>query len=243
MIVLITDFGISDPYIGQLQAAISQIAPEARVINLFPDLPAFAIQESSYLLAAYQDYFPANTVFLCVVDPGVGTDRAPVVVKAQNKIFVGPDNGLFEIVKRRSDQPLQWRIDYQPEDCSGSFHGRDIFAPVAAMLDRGETPPLSPMELNRAFTDWPDDLCRIIYQDHYGNAMTGIRGTEVADVDYFLLAGARLNYRRTFAEGNEGEAFWYRNSNGLIEFAMNQASVSQHLHLSTGDEFEWKTGA
>lgn len=241
MIVLLTDFGVRDPYIGQMQAAICREAPYTDVINLFPELPAFAVQESAYLLASYQEYFPENTVFLCVVDPGVGTEREPVIIRAQDKWFVGPDNGLFDVIKMRSSLFQQWRINYCPEGCSDSFHGRDIFAPVAAMLKRGEMPDSTQVKADTPSTHWPEELQRIIYCDHYGNAMTGIRSSATNDCDRFEICGNELSYARTFAEAGS-QPFWYMNSNGLVEFALNQGSIVNLLQLEVGDEFCWIAG-
>ena len=140
MIVLFTDFGLSGPYMGQLQAAIFKESPAAQVVNLFADAPAHDARRSAYLLAAYAGEFPAPTVFVCVVDPGVGSDRRALALEAGGRWFVGPDNGLLGIVARRAPGPAWWRIAWRPERLSASFHGRDLFAPVAAWLDRGERP-------------------------------------------------------------------------------------------------------
>lgn len=238
MIVLLTDFGARDPYIGQMKAVIYQDAPDTPVINLFPELPPFAVMESAYLLAAYQEVFPDDTVFLCVVDPGVGTNRLPVILRANNRWFVGPENGLFDIVKMRHPLSEQWCLEGQPQDCSTTFHGRDIYAPAAAIIARGKMPRVKNMPAVQLHQDWPDDLQRIVYCDHYGNAMTGIRSSEVSDDDRFQVAGRELSYHRTFAEAAT-EPFWYYNSNGLVEFAMNQASVTDTLQLKVGDELSW----
>ena len=123
------------------------------IIDLFADAPAYDPQASAYLLAAYIGEFAPGTVFLCVVDPGVGSDRAPCVVHADGKWFVGPDNGLFELVVRRArDQVRCWRIDWVPSRLSATFHGRDLFAPVAAQLARGEIPAGEPVADRRHAT-------------------------------------------------------------------------------------------
>jgi S-adenosylmethionine hydrolase len=106
---------------------------------LFDDVPSFDPKATAYLLSAYAADFPDNAVFVCVVDPGVGSDRAPIVVKAGEQWFVGPDNGLFEILLRRREATT-WRITWQPDRLSASFHGRDLFAPVAAKLALGSDP-------------------------------------------------------------------------------------------------------
>ena len=131
MIVLVTDFGLAGPYTGQVKAVLTQAAPGVPVIDLFADAPAGNAKASAYLLAAYAAWFPAGTVFLSVVDPGVGSERAPVVVEADGRWYVGPGNGLFELVRRRAAVSRCWEITWRPATLSNSFHGRDLFAPVA----------------------------------------------------------------------------------------------------------------
>src|SRR6516225_9998574 len=176
MIALFTDFGFLGPYTGQLKVVLCLAAPKVAVIDLFADAPAGDPKASAYLLAAYAAWFPAGTVFLCVVDPGVGGARPPVIVEADNRWYVGPGNGVFELIQRRAAKARSWEIGWKPERLSASFHGRDLFAPVAAMLTRGAPPPgLLGKEVADRQTDWPDDLCEIVYVDHFGNAMTGLR--------------------------------------------------------------------
>src|SRR5262245_30636537 len=141
MILLFTDFGLAGPYTGQMKAVLRQRAPEIPAIDLFADAPMQNPKAAAYLLAAYAAWFPSGSVFLCVVDPGVGGERPPVMVKADGRWFVGPGNGLFEIVMRRAQSAEAWEIAWQPEHLSASFHGRDLFAPVAAMIAKGEAAP------------------------------------------------------------------------------------------------------
>ncbi|MBX6322432.1 MAG: SAM-dependent chlorinase/fluorinase, partial [Rhodospirillaceae bacterium] len=138
MIVLFTDFGLHGPYTGQVKAVLHGMAPGMPQIDLFADAPAGDPRASAYLLAAYATWFPAGTVFLCVVDPGVGGPRPAVIVEADGRWYVGPGNGLFEMVVRRAAIARRWDIAWRPERLSRSFHGRDLFAPVAAMLARGD---------------------------------------------------------------------------------------------------------
>jgi S-adenosylmethionine hydrolase len=141
MIVLFTDFGLEGPYTGQMKAVLHRTAPGIAIIDLFADASAGNPRASAYLLAAYAAWFPAGTVFVCVVDPGVGSERPAVMVEADGRWYVGPGNGLFEILQRRAERTRCWEIDWKPERISASFHGRDLFAPVAAMLARGDSPP------------------------------------------------------------------------------------------------------
>jgi S-adenosylmethionine hydrolase len=176
VIVLFTDFGLQGPYTGQMKAVLHRMAPGIPVVDLFANAPFGNPRASAYLLAAYAEWFAAATVFLAVVDPGVGGTRPPIILEANGRWYVGPGNGLFELVERRATSKRSWDIDWKPERLSASFHGRDLFAPVAAMLARGEPPPGRPRrdDAHRG-KDWPDDLCEIVYIDHYGNAMTGLR--------------------------------------------------------------------
>jgi S-adenosylmethionine hydrolase len=230
MIVLFTDFGPAGPYVGPMRAVLARESPGVPVVELMSDAPSFAPRAAAYLLAALAPDFPPDAVFLAVVDPGVGGPRPPVVAEADGQRFVGPGNGLFEIVLRRAARARLWEIAWRPDKLSSTFHGRDLFAPVAARLATGRTvaraetvPPRHP--------DWPDDLAEIVYVDAYGNAMTGLRaGT--------LPGGATINglaRAHTFSSVRPGEAFWYENANGLAEIAVNRGSAAATLGLKVGD--------
>ncbi|MSP50267.1 MAG: hypothetical protein EXQ95_13200 [Alphaproteobacteria bacterium] len=235
MILLFTDFGLDGPYVGQMKAVLHRDAPGVPVIDLFADAPAFDVRRSAYLLAAYTVEFPPPAVVLAVVDPGVGGDRLPLVVEADGRHFVGPDNGLLDLVWRRATERRVGAIDWRPERLSASFHGRDLFAPVAARLASGATVPLAPVgALSAAARDWPDDLPEIVYVDRYGNAMTGLRAEAVPPGATLEVAGRRLARRRTFSDAAEGEAFWYENANGLVEVSVNRGRADRDLGLVVG---------
>ena len=255
MIALFTDFGLEGPYIGQMKAVLSRLAPAVPVIDLFADLPPFDAQAAAYLLAAYAPELPTGAVLLCVVDPGVGGPRRPAVVEADGRLYVGPDNGLFEIVTRRAKEARWWEIVWRPERLSPSFHGRDLFAPVAARLARGERLPDEPSEavadsdgepplgiardldaLRRP--DWPDDLARIVYIDRFGNAMTGLRADTLDRGTVLRLGAQRLSHGHTFGDVAPGTALWYANSNGLVEIAVNQGRADATLGIAIGTPVE-----
>lgn len=235
MIVLFTDFGLAGPYTGQVKAVLAAEAPGVPVIDLFADAPAGDPKAAAYLLAAYCGWFAEGTVFLCVVDPGVGGPRPPVIVEADGRRFVGPGNGLFELVQRRARRVETCEMTWRPERMSATFHGRDLFAPAAAMLARGEAIPgdARPADWMRR-PDWPDDLAEIVYVDHYGNAMTGLRAAMLGEGARLLAAGRELARARTFGDVTEGEAFWYENSNGLAEITVNRGRAAQALGLTVG---------
>lgn len=239
MLVLFTDFGARDLYSGQVKAVLAQQAPEIPAVDLLHEVPAFNVAAGAYLLAALSFRFPAGSVFLAVVDPGVGSGRAAVVVEADARFYIGPDNGLLSVVAGRSRECRVWRIEWRPERLAPSFHGRDLFAPLAALIARGAFPHdrLKLADSLEVKLD-PSDFLQVIYVDHYGNAMTGIRGQAVERSATLRVRGACLKFARVFAEAPKGEAFWYENSIGLVEIAVNQGSAAQTLGLAVGQQVE-----
>ncbi|HLH10702.1 MAG TPA: SAM-dependent chlorinase/fluorinase [Methylovirgula sp.] len=239
MIVLFTDFGLHGPYTGQVKAVLHRMAPAISAIDLFADAPAGNPKASAYLLAAYAEWFAEQTIFLAVVDPGVGSARPAIILEADGRWYVGPGNGLFELVERRASHARCWDIAWKPEGLSASFHGRDLFAPVAAMLARGEFAPREPRQDDaHRRKDWPDDLSEIVYIDHFGNAMTGLRARMLAGGTRLAVAGRILERAGTFSDRSEGTPFWYENSNGLAEIAVNGARADGVLGLAIGTPVE-----
>jgi S-adenosylmethionine hydrolase len=235
MILTVTDFGVAGPYLAQMHAAAKAEAPAADVLDLIADLPAFRPLPAGYLLAALAPAFPAGSVFVCVVDPGVGSSRGALVVCARDRWFVGPDNGLMATVAKRDPEAAVWTLDWRPAELSASFHGRDLFAPVAGMLANGAEVPGTPTD-PAGIVGWdaPPDLPEIVYVDAYGNAITGLRAATLrADAD-LLAGGRRIARARTFSDVPVGSALWYANSNGLAEVAVNQGRADADLGLGAG---------
>jgi S-adenosylmethionine hydrolase len=234
MILLFTDFGAEGPYLGQMEAVLRCQAPGVDVINLLSNAPAGDPRRSAYLLAALCRCFPPESIFLAVVDPGVGGGRLPVVLQADGRWFVGPDNGLFNVVAVQSSES-EWRlIDWRPDRLSASFHGRDLFAPVAARIARGDWTWGSARPGVPDLSAWPADSPEIIYFDHYGNAITGVRYNAGFDGLDLAVNGRHIPHAETFCAVAEGEAFWYGNSMGLIEIAVNRGRADHGLKLAPG---------
>jgi S-adenosylmethionine hydrolase len=238
MIATFTDFGIEGPYLGQVRAALQQVVPGVPVVDLFTDLPAFNVQAAAYLIPAYSQYLPADAICLCVVDPGVGSDRAAIALQADGRWYVGPDNGLLSIVARRASNVEVYNIGWRPARLSDSFHGRDLFAPVCGMLAQRKNIFAQTLSTGDwCEPDWPDDLNEVVYIDSYGNAVTGWRA-DCLDKDAVIdLGGITCTYRRVFAECEPGQAFWYRNANGLAEIAAAHSSAEALLNMAVGRSF------
>jgi S-adenosylmethionine hydrolase len=239
MIALYTDFGAGDIYVGQMKAAILARHPAATVIDLLHDAPRFSIAPGAHLLAALVQRFERGTVSVAVVDPGVGTDRDAVVVQADERWYVGPDNGLLSVIAARASQRRTWRIVWRPRELSTSFHGRDLFAPIAADLDRGEFPQdkLEPIDALRVRLG-AGDLAEVIHVDRYGNAITGLRARNVDRDATMRVRDRALRRADVFAAVAEGDVFWYENSIGLVEIAANRASAADLLGVRIGDPIE-----
>jgi S-adenosylmethionine hydrolase len=239
MIVLYTDFGADDVYVGQMKAALLAIAPAVPIVDLLHSAPAFHVRGAAHLLCALQQRFAPGTVFVAVVDPGVGTARDAVALHADGKWYVGPDNGLLSIVAARAAAAQASRIVWRPQSLSESFHGRDLFAPVAARIATGALPPgtLQPAQGLAVQFD-ASDAREVIYIDHYGNALSGLRAANVPRSATVGVRGERLSYARVFGEAPEKRLFWYENSVGLVEIAASRASAAALLGIAIGEPIE-----
>lgn len=235
-IALITDFGKGGPYVGQMYGVLDGMAPGVPVIDLISDLPAFRPDLSAYMLPQLVRDLPNDTLYICVVDPGVGSERAILALQVDGNYYVAPDNGLLAMVVRRAQHWRGWRVAWRPPRLSASFHGRDLFAPLAAALVKtGEVAGLPLEEDGIVGHDWPDEMLRVIYRDHYGNLWSGIRADRVRPSARVVAGGYCLPFARTFSDVPRGVGFWYENAFGLLELAINQGSADQTLGLVPGD--------
>jgi S-adenosylmethionine hydrolase len=208
-------------------------APRVPVLDALHDAPDFGIERAAHLLSALATEYPRGSVFLAVVDPGVGGKRDPIVIQADGRSFVGPDNGLLSVLWQRARRKKCFRIAWRPKRLTSSFHGRDLFAPMAAALERKRLPRgwLTAKGSPDVLLD-AADLAKVIYIDHYGNCVTGMRAASVARNARIRAGGRVLRYARTF-EYAKGP-FWYENSMGLVEIAAPRASAARLLRLRVG---------
>jgi S-adenosylmethionine hydrolase len=251
-IALLTDFGTTDSYAGILKGMIAKIAPEARVIDLTHEILPYDLLQAGLILYQSYRYFPPHTIFVCVVDPGVGSERRPILIKTKNYFFIGPDNGLFTLAL--ADQEIEKVIhltqsQYFLEPLSSTFHGRDIFTPVAAHLSLGIPadqfgPEVSDYKRLEDFfpqVEKKEIVGKILSIDRFGNAITNLSHSflkkHISDLKFSLSIGKRkLSAMKThYAEGEKKKPFFLFGSSGLLEIAMNQGSAAHLLKMKRGD--------
>jgi S-adenosylmethionine hydrolase len=252
MITLTTDFGLEDPYVGSMKGVILSINPRVRVIDIAHQLPAHHIIRAAYLLREVCPRFPPETIHVAVIDPGVGGQRRPVLLKIEDRFYIGPDNGVFGLLLEDFTLQGAWRLD-NPEfflpSVSQTFHGRDIFAPVAAHLAAGIPPasfgPTITDPEQRPFPPHYEETAelrgQVVWVDRFGNCITNLPNKVVSrwarGASYVIQAASkRMTQVSTSYESTpEGEALALFNSVGLLEIACNQARADRSLGLAEGD--------
>lgn len=235
MIYLFSDFSYQGPYLGQLKSVLYEQATNAVVIDLMHDAPAFNSRASAHLLAASMLSISRDSIVLAIVDPGVGSDRKGVVLRADSRWYVGPDNGLLDVVAQRAHAAQWYEIIYDNPNASRSFHGRDIFAPVAAMLSNEIELTQYLRKIDNTMQVVSTDLAEIIYIDRFGNLMSGLRSSEVDESKSIWFGDVKIKRATTFADVPEGDVFYYENSQGLLEIAINSRSAKEKFSAAIGD--------
>ena len=254
-IVLLTDFGFRDSYAGVMKGVIRGICHDAEVIDLSHNIMPHDVVEAAFVLSASYEYFPAETVFACVVDPGVGTGRAVLCMRANSQTFLAPDNGLLSVIADKAGQEDLREVtaaEYMLQERSTTFHGRDIFAPVAAHLAAGlEREKLGSAVRNFRRLTLPkpvrtaDGSLRgeIIYIDQFGNLITNIRSATLERSLEGAPREARVRVKEreiegivhAYADRPKGEMLALIGSSGYLEIAVNQGSAAQFLGCEKGD--------
>jgi len=241
MIVLFTDFGVTGPYMGQMRARIHDLAPDEPIVDLMVDAPAFDIAASAKLLAGLVKPMVKGAIYVCVVDPGVGSSRRAVCIETTQGWFVGPDNGLFDYVIKNDPSAKIYEILWRPEHLSFSFHGRDLFGPVAAMLATQQ--PFDKQAIDKSHLvhlDKKEGVGEIIYIDSYGNCWTDIDPTCLDKNDHLICNDQVIPYARVFSDTGRGALFWYINSSDFVEIAENQGDGAKRLNIHLGTRLEIK---
>jgi S-adenosyl-L-methionine hydrolase (adenosine-forming) len=252
IVTLTTDFGHQDPFVGVMKGQLLCRFPAARIVDLTHEVPAHWPAEAGFWLGRSFTYFPAGTVHVAVVDPGVGSSRAIAVVEAAGQLFLAPDNGLLAGVLQRLDAaPILRRLEdrvllqlgiHQP---SATFHGRDIFAPLAAELAAGRLRPealgpvvqgLVPGCLAEPVLAGQQLSGVVVTVDHFGNLLTNLDAPLVAQVAMPVVRAGSLEIqlRRTYADVRPGEYLALINSFGVLEVARAEKSAAESLGLGRG---------
>lgn len=238
IITLLTDFGTADGYVGEMKGVLLAGAPEATLVDITHEIPAQDVETARLTLARVWRRFPAGTVHLVVVDPGVGTDRAAIAVASDERFLVGPDNGVLSPALLIAG--VQVVALETPAKASATFHGRDVFAPAAARLASGVaietlgTPAAQPRIRRTPEPRRTGDgalLGEVISIDRFGNAITNLVGLHTGSVE---AAGLSLPLRRTYGEAAIGAPVAIVGSSGLIEIAVRDGSAARTLRLTRG---------
>ena len=254
LITLTTDFGLADHYVGVMKGVILSICPRARIVDISHGVSAYEIAEAAFTLSQAYHYFPRGAVHVVVVDPGVGTSRRPILAQAAGQYFIAPDNGVLSMMYAREKHKVRaissTRYFLQP--VSNTFHGRDIFAPVAAHLAGG----IMPARLGKLIDDYlrldfdkPARTGRrawtgaILKVDRFGNLVTNFSVADFPDLDkraFEMAVGSqRINaFARHYAERGPGEAFLIVGSAGYYEVSVGQASAAKLLGCGAGAPLE-----
>ncbi len=243
-----------DPYVAEMKAVILSICPEARIVDVSHQVARFDVRMGSFLLAGAARYFPPGTVHVAVVDPGVGSERRPIVVEGRRGLFVGPDNGLLMLAAEHEGILNVYEImnhSLMRDEVSATFHGRDIFAPAAAHFACGALPKDAGPEISDCVKlslveptfNGKNARCEVFYIDGFGNIITNLSNSEVTRLDMKsggkvrLSVGRRRVYARfvrTYSDLRENEIGVLVGSHDFLEVACRKASAAMRLGVRTG---------
>ena len=258
MITLLTDFGTRDPYVACMKGVILGICPEAVIVDITHDIPKFDVRTGAFTLYQAVPYFPDGTVHVAVVDPGVGTGRRGIVVKTERSVLVGPDNGLLILAARREGMLTAYEIKNRKlmlPNPSHTFHGRDIFAPVAAHIAGGIPPEevgppvgelVEPSFVNPSF-DGRVIHGEVIHIDGFGNVVSNIPGELLGEAgigfgDWVMIRSGgrevRVRLCRAYGEVGVGIPLALVGSHGFLEVSVNQGSAEKVFNFRVGDKVE-----
>jgi S-adenosylmethionine hydrolase len=252
IITLLTDFGLIDPYIAMMKGVILSINIDARIVDITHSINTGSIFQAAHILAETFKYFPAGSIHVAVIDPGVGSNRKPIALETENHFFIGPDNGIFSLI---IDRHTPSRIIEITEEkfflphVTKTFHGREVFAPVAAHVSMGtELDHLGPALNNPIKINFPEPYQkdgilygRIIRTDNFGNLITNITNK---DFDDFMkksrpeihIGGIKLKeLNATYSDVKKGELLALINSSGLLEIALNLGRASDYPGMEAAE--------
>lgn len=253
IITLLTDFGLRDTFIGVMKGVIWSISPNLQIVDLTHEIPAQRVVDGTLAIAGAASYFPAGTIHVCVVDPGVGTARRPMLAAIGDQFFIGPDNGLFSLLIKKAEDlttpPVYIALNkthYWLPQVSNSFHGRDIFAPVAAHLANGvkleelgdpfENPVLITIPVPQKTEDgW---LGQVMQVDHFGNLVTNITREQLKPDTGVTISVKNTTINEvvaTFGSKPAGELIAMFDSSGHLAISVVNGSAAERLGVSADE--------
>jgi hypothetical protein len=260
IITLTTDFGSNDHLVGAMKGVILRVNPDVSIVDISHHVIPYDILDAALTIGQAYRYFPARTVHIVVVDPGVGTQRRPLLVSGDQHYFVGPDNGVFSMVYEREERLTVRHVmaeHYFVNPISMTFHGRDVFAPTAAWLTKNGQPS--------SFGDEITDFVRfslpkpksangqvkgvVLKLDNFGNAVTNLTAEDVpqllaANAKFKISVGGKqvTRFAQTYSQGDPGEPFAVIGSSGFVEISVNKASAARLLGVQRGAEVTVEVG-
>jgi S-adenosylmethionine hydrolase len=256
VITLLSDFGIKDPYVAEMKAVILSICQEATIVDISHDIKKFDIRMGAFILAQASPYFPEGTVHVAVVDPGVGTERRPIIIETKRGFYVGPDNGLLIPAARNDGIRCIYEIanpKYQLKTITKTFHGRDIFSPAAAYLASGISPsdfgpevhdPITP-SFAETVINGEKIRGEVVQIDDFGNVITniGLKDLNKARIKEGMpiilrlkSEELRLKFCSTYGDAPKHAPLVLIGSSGLLEIAVNQGNAAKSFKIEIGDE-------
>src|SRR5438093_7651546 len=249
IITLTTDFGLSDPFVGIMKGVIRGITPSVQLVDITHDIRSYDILEAAFLIETTYGYFPEGTVHIVVVDPGVGSARRPIAAVSHGHRFVGPDNGVLSAILENEAYHIE-NNSFFLKHVSRTFHGRDVFAPVAGHVARGiPVQSLGPRIFDFIRHPLPKP-CRegarivgtVLRVDKFGNVITNLRRTDLGSEFTIRVAGLPITRLcASFSQADPGQLFAVEGSTGYIEIALNQGSAADQLRVARGAEIEVET--
>ncbi len=250
MITLTTDFGLRSPYVGEMKVAMLRVNPEAKLVDVTHAVARHSVVEGSFVMEQVVKYSPPETIHVGVIDPGVGTSRRAVIIEGEQWLVV-PDNGLSTLPLKRINARKAWKIDLERIKrftgwrISSTFHGRDVFGPAGALIEKGVSPAefASEIPLNslvkldlkpkREKGLW---VLKVIYVDDFGNVILNLEDYERPKAVELPDFGLRIPYLETYGRVKPGELLALPGSHDYLEIAVNQGSAAEKLGLKVGDE-------
>jgi len=256
MITLTSDFGLKDPYVAEMKGVILTINPQATIIDITHTVEKFNIREGAFVLVSAAPYFPKDTIHLAVIDPDVGTGRRSIIIQTKRDFFVGPDNGVLMLAAQNHGIEHLYEISnpkFMLPKVSSTFHGRDVFAPAAAHLDKGVKPSEFGPEITKVAAPKFGSVERrngsligeVWHIDDFGNIIINISQKDLPQnrVVNVKLPGVlqNISFGKTYAQAKPHEPLALIGSHGFLEIALNQGNAAEKFHAKVGDKIEVST--